>query len=71
MICCLGFYEFWACVVHSIEECAVIKEKVKKYIAEQNARVGTARSGSGDTEAPPTPTNEAPEDNAAQNGVDN
>ena len=48
-----------------------IKEKVKKYIAERNAHEGAAGSGSGDTEAPPTPTNEAPEDNAAQNGVDN
>ena len=57
----------------------MIKEKVKKYIAEQNARVGTARSGSGDTEVQPTLAAEvpgdnnmgAPGDNAAQDGVDN
>ena len=57
--------------MQSVEGCMAIKEKVKKYIAERNAHEGAAGSGSGDTEAPPTPTNEAPEDNAAQNGVDN
>ena len=49
--------------MQSIQECTTIKEKVKKYIAEQNARGGVTRSGSGDTEAPPTP--------AAEGGVDN
>ena len=36
----------------------VIKEKVKKYITEQNTREGAAGSGSSDTEAPPTPAAE-------------
>jgi hypothetical protein len=53
-----------------------IKEKVKKYIAERNAHEGAAKSGSGDTEAPPTPAAEvldgdnagAPREDAAQDG---
>jgi hypothetical protein len=53
-----------------------IKEKVKKYIAERNAHEGAAKSGSGDTEAPPTPAVEvldgdnagAPGEDAAQDG---
>ena len=79
MYCLDRFLHFLAHVLLSIEECAVIKEKVKKYIAERNAREGTARSGYGDTEAPPTPATEvldcdntgAPRENAAQDGVDN
>ena len=57
--------------MQSIEECMVIKEKVKKYIAMRNAHEGAAGSGSGNTEAPPTLATEAPKDNAAQDGVDN
>ena len=56
-----------------------IKETVKKYIAERNAREGVAGSGSGNTEAPLSPVAEVPGDNnmgaprgnAAQDGVDN
>ena len=70
---------FWVCFVQFVEECAAIKEKVKKYIAERNARKGAARSGSSDTEAPSTPAAEvpggdntgAPGDNTAQDAVDN
>jgi len=40
--------------MQSIKECVVIKEKVKKYIVERNAREGVAGSGSSDTEAPLT-----------------
>ena len=66
------------CVMQSVENHAAIKEKVKKYIAERNAREGVAGSGSGDTEAPPTSAVEiprddnsgTPRDNAAQDGVD-
>ena len=62
-----------------VEECTAIKETVKKYIAERNARGGLAGSGSSDTEAPPTPAAEvlddnntgAPRGNVAQDGVDN
>ena len=65
--------------MQSIKECATIKEKVKKYIAEWNAREGAAGSSSGDTEALPTPAAEvlgddntgAPGENAARDGVDN
>ena len=65
--------------MQSIEECVVIKEKVKKYIAEQNACEGVAGSGSSDTKAPPIPATEVPGDNntgasggnATQDGVDN
>ena len=57
----------------------MIKEKVKKYIAELNAHEGAAGSGSGDTKAPLTLAAEVPGDNnmgapggnAAQDGLDN
>lgn len=66
-------------VSQSDEECAAIKEKAKKYIAERNARETAAGSGPGDTEAPPTPATEilteentgAPGEDAARDGVDN
>ena len=56
-----------------------IREMVKRYIAALNAHEGAAGSGSGDTEAPPTPAAEAlvkentnaPSDDAAQDGVEN
>jgi hypothetical protein len=62
-----------------MEECAAIKEKVKRYIAERNAREGVAGSGSGDTEAPPTPaakvlvgeSTSAGVQDVARDGVDN
>ena len=65
--------------MQSIKECVVIKEKVKKYIAEQNACEGAARSSSGDTKAPPILAAEVPSDdntgalgeNVARDGVDN
>ena len=68
-----------ACVLQSVEECAAIKEKVKKYIAERNALEGMAGSGSGYTEAPPTLAAEVPDgenagtpkENMARDGVDN
>ena len=52
---------------------------MKKYIAERNAREGAAGSGSGDIEASSTPATEnpdddntgTPEENVAQDGVDN
>ena len=65
--------------LQSIEECAAIKEKVKKYIAERNAREGSTGSGSGDTAALSTPVTTtlshdgigAPTEDATQDGVDN
>ena len=65
--------------LQSIEECVAIKEKVKKYIVEWNAREGVAVSGSGETAAPSTPVTETPAndgtgtptEDAAQDGVDN
>jgi hypothetical protein len=62
-----------------MEECAAIKEKVKRYIAERNAREGVAGSGSGDTEAPPAPATKvlvgestgAGVQDVARDGVDN
>ena len=56
-----------------------IKEKVKKFIAERNAREGAAGSGSGDmntpsTSATATPTEEGtggPGEGVAQDGVEN
>ena len=53
--------------------------KVKKYIAERNAREGTTGSSSGDTEASPATTTKvpvddnssAPADKVAQDMVDN
>ena len=42
-------------VLQSIEECLTIKEKVKKYITEQNAHEVAAKSGSSDADAPSTP----------------
>jgi hypothetical protein len=46
-------------------ECAVIKEKVKKFITEQNAREVVSGRRSGDADALPTPTVGTPsEDNA-------
>ena len=65
--------------LQSIEECAAIKEKVKRYIAEQNAREGAAGSSSGEMAASSTPVIEtladdgtgAPTEDAAQDGVDN
>ena len=47
-------------VLQSVEECAVIKEKVKKYVAKWNACEGAAGSGSGDADAPSTPATEIP-----------
>ena len=69
----------FVCVMQSVKECAEIKEKVKKYIAERNACEGATGSSSGDTEAPPTPAAEvlgddntgAPRENVARDGVDN
>ena len=51
---------------------------MKKYIVEWNAREGAAGSGSGDADAPSTPAAEvptkespgAPDENAAQDGVE-
>ena len=48
--------------LQSIEECAAIKEKVKKYNAERNAHEGAAGSGSGETVAPLTPVTETQAD---------
>ena len=48
--------------LQSIEECATIKEKVKKYIAEWNAREGVAGSGSGETAMLLTPVTETQAD---------
>ena len=56
-----------------------MKEKVKKYIAKQNACEGETGSGSGDADAPSTPATEIPAEegtgvageDAAQDGVDN
>ena len=55
-----------------------IKEKVKKFIIEQNARQGVGGSGSGDADAPPTHTADAPavvntgapSENIGQDGVE-
>ena len=66
-------------VLQSPEECAAIKAKVKKFIADRNTREGATRSGSGYAGAPPTPAFEIPgEDNVAapgktsgQDGVEN
>jgi hypothetical protein len=60
-----------------LKEQMAIREKVKKYIAKRNAREGAGGSGSGDMEAPATPTTEvptgddtgAPADSVAQDGV--
>jgi hypothetical protein len=47
------------------EECAVIKEKVKKFIAKRNAREVVSGGRSGDADALPTPVTKTPsEDNA-------
>lgn len=61
------------------EECAVIKEKVKKFIATRNAQEGVTESGLGDAGTPSTPTVEIPSkdgtgalgEDAAQDGVGN
>ena len=66
-------------ILQSIEECAAIKEKVKKFITEWNAREGTAGSGSGDMNTPLTPSTETPAEEGtggpgegvAQDGVEN
>jgi hypothetical protein len=65
--------------MQSVEECAAIKEKVKKYIVERNARECAAGSGSGNADAPSTPVTEipaeqgtgTPSEDAAQDGVHN
>jgi hypothetical protein len=65
--------------LQSIEECMTINEKVKRYIAERNARKGAAGSGLGKTDAPLTPVTEIPAndvtgartEDAAQDRVDN
>ena len=65
--------------LQSIEECAAIKEKVKKYITERNAHEGAAGSSSAETAAPSTPVTETLVDHgtgtstedAAQDGIDN
>ena len=44
--------------LQSIEECAAIKEKVKKCIAEWNAHEGATGSDSGKTATPSTPVTE-------------
>ena len=70
---------FLKLVLQFIEECATIKEKMKKYIAKRNADEGATGSGSGDADALPTPATEipteegtsAPGEDAAQDGVDN
>jgi hypothetical protein len=46
--------------MQSVEECVAIKEKVRKYIAERNAREGATGSGSGDAGTLSTPTAENP-----------
>jgi hypothetical protein len=56
--------------LQSSEECAAIKEKVKKYIAERNARKGVASSSSGDADVPSTPATKVPAEDAAQDGVE-
>ena len=43
-------YALWL-ALQTIKECAAIKEKVKSFIAAQNAREGAAGSGSGDADA--------------------
>ena len=56
-----------------------IKEKVKKFIAEWNAREGAAGSGSGDVNTPSTPAIETPAEEGTggpgegvtQDGVEN
>jgi hypothetical protein len=66
-------------VCRTAEERAEIRERVKAYITERNAREGVTGSGSGDTETPATlaaanPDGEdtvAPSENLAQDGVDN
>ena len=45
-------------VLQSPEECAAIKEKVKKFIADRNARECATRSGLGDVGAPSTAATE-------------
>jgi hypothetical protein len=47
-------------ILQSIEECAAIKEKVKRYITERNAHEGATGSGSTDTETLPTPATGVP-----------
>ena len=49
-----------SCNVQFTEECTVIQERVKKYIAERNTREGVTGSGSGYMEAPTTATTEVP-----------
>lgn len=65
--------------MQSTEERMAIWEKVKRYIAERNAREGAARSGSNDVETLVTPATEVPigddssalANRAAQDVVDN
>lgn len=69
----------WKFVLQTPEECATIKEKVKKFIAARNAQEGATGSGSGDVGAPSTPAAEilgkddmgTPGKNAGQDGVEN
>ena len=56
--------------MQSTVKCAVIKEKVKRFIAERNAHEGATGSGSGDMDAPSTPATEVPtEDDTGAPGV--
>ena len=47
-------------ILQSTEECAAIKEKVKKFIVVQNACEGMAGSGSDDADKPSTPATDTP-----------
>ena len=47
-------------ILQSTKECAAIKEKMKRFIAEQNAHVGACDSRSSDADAPSTPAIEIP-----------
>jgi hypothetical protein len=67
------------CGVQATEERAEIRERVKAYIVERNAREGTTGSSSSDTETPATPATAnldgedtaASSENLAHDGVDN
>ena len=64
--------------LQTLEECAAIKEKVKKFITERKAWESVSGSGSSDADALPTPTTEtlgednvgAPCENIGQDGVE-
>ena len=74
-------YALWL-ALQTIKECAAIKEKVKKFIADRNTKEGAAGSGSCDADASSTPGGgaakipgedgaSAPDEDAGQDRVDN